>query len=450
MKASNWLQDTIARRFATTIVSAVLAAAAMSGLFVYFAGQLTQPPLSEGGLPERGDVIVRMLEAAPVANRPALASVASIPAIQVEWYAAGTNVATMMDSRPIDPARNISNFQSNGKQRRLFYFEADGGKAPPYLAYDPSYPDTRFFAAALDDGGWVLFTIPTRLWGLNRGMRIGIGLSFLVASVIAVSAIATQKLARPIKHFTEAVNRFGSNPRSTPAPETGPRELRRAIAAFNAMQSQIQAFVDDRTSMLAAISHDLRTPLTRMRLRAELIPDEEQKRRLFQDVDAMRMMIESALSFFRDDYRDEATTSFDFPELLRTIADDYCDQGVDIPYTGPVRAAYRGRPFALKRAFTNLIDNANLYAKAPEIALSQGNGFVHVTVSDRGPGIPDDAAERVFAPFFRLEGSRNRTTGGVGLGLTSARAVIRNHGGDISLHARVGGGLDVRVSLPSG
>ncbi len=200
--------------------------------------------------------------------------------------------------------------------------------------------------------------------------------------------------------------------------------------------------------MLAAISHDLRTPLTRMRLRAEFIEDEDQRSRLCRDVDNMQTMIESALSFFRDDSKDEETTSFDFPELLRTIADDYGDQGVAVPYHGPVRTSFRGRPFALKRAFTNLIDNAIKYAGAPEITLQYAARSICVVVCDRGPGVPEDQAEQVFAPFYRLERSRNRTTGGVGLGLTAARAVIRNHGGDITLHNRSEGGLEVRVNLP--
>jgi signal transduction histidine kinase len=255
-------------------------------------------------------------------------------------------------------------------------------------------------------------------------------------------------LSRPIKEFTEALRRFGTDPRASPIPEKGPRELRSSIAAFNAMQAQIQTFVDDGTIMLAAISHDLRTPLTKIRLRGEFVEDEEQRARLFRDVDDMQAMIESALAFFRDDFQGEETTTFDFPDMLRTIADDYSDQGFEIAYDGAEHIAFRGRPFALKRAFANLVDNAVKYGRAPELEFrSSGQQFVAV-VRDSGPGIPPEATEQVFAPFYRLERSRNRATGGVGLGLTSARAVIRAHGGDISLRNRPTGGLEVEISLP--
>jgi signal transduction histidine kinase len=230
--------------------------------------------------------------------------------------------------------------------------------------------------------------------------------------------------------------------------ENGPREVRASIAAFNAMQAQIQRFVDGRTAMLAAISHDLRTPLTRIRLRGEFIEDEEQRKRLFRDVEEMQVMVDSALAFFRDDFQREENTTFDFPELLRTIVDDHNDRGAGIIYSGPEKVAFTGRPFALKRAFANLVDNALKYGKAPELELLYEEQKLIVQVRDSGPGIPHDAIEKVFSPFYRLERSRNRGTGGVGLGLTAAQAVIRAHGGDIHLSNRVTGGLEVKVILP--
>jgi signal transduction histidine kinase len=451
-----WFADTIARRFALTIVCAVVVTMGLTGVFIEFSGQLSKPPLYESGLLERADEIVRMVEAVPVADRPVMVAAASTPAIHIDWYVGDSTVGGILgvaaDLRAKRSGRHadLPGFQSGGKQRRIVYFMGNSTDAAvPKLAYDKQdYPDTRFFAAQLRDDSWVVFTIPTRIWGLERPARLAIGLGFLATAIVIVSAIATNQLARPIKAFTAAAHRFGTDPRMAPVPETGPRELRLAIAAFNAMQSQIQRFVEDRTSMLAAISHDLRTPLTRMRLRAEFIDDDDQRRRLSRDVDEMQVMIDSSLSFFRDDSQDEETTMFDFPELLRTIADGYSDMGVQVPYHGPARAAFHGRPFALTRAFTNLIDNAIKYAACPVLSLSADQRAVSVVVSDEGPGIPADVAEQVFAPFFRMERSRHRSTGGVGLGMTSARAVIRSHGGDITLYNRPGGGLDVRISLP--
>ncbi|MBV8650214.1 MAG: histidine kinase, partial [Alphaproteobacteria bacterium] len=227
-----------------------------------------------------------------------------------------------------------------------------------------------------------------------------------------------------------------------------PRELAGVISAFNAMQAQIQKFVTYRTAMLAAISHDLRTPLTRMRLRGEFIADEVQQARLFRDVDELQAMVDGALAFFRGDLDEEAVTRFDLPGVLQTIADDYADQGIDFRYVGPSHAAYRGRPFAMKRALTNLIENAVKYATPPTVELTLRDKTIAIMVSDQGPGIPTDALERVFNPFYRLESSRNRATGGVGLGLTAAQAIIRGHGGDIVLSNLPGGGLGALVTLP--
>jgi signal transduction histidine kinase len=214
------------------------------------------------------------------------------------------------------------------------------------------------------------------------------------------------------------------------------------------MQARIQKFVAYRTMMLAAISHDLRTPLTRMRLRGEFIEDPEQQARLFRDVDDMRVMVDGALSFFRDDAIAEATTTFDLSHVLLTIANDCADQQIHVAYMGLPHAVCQGRPSALKRAFTNLVENAIKYGTPPQIELSCEDTTFVVTVRDRGPGIPHDALENVFRPYFRLDKSRNRGTGGVGLGLTVAQAIIQEHGGEVVLANRLGGGLEARVTLP--
>jgi signal transduction histidine kinase len=159
-------------------------------------------------------------------------------------------------------------------------------------------------------------------------------------------------------------------------------------------------------------------------------------------------MIDGALAFFRGDANEEAVTSFDLPGILQTIANDYADQRIEIAYAGPAHAVYRGRPFALKRAFANLIENVVKYGTPPTIELTCKEKTVTIMVRDQGPGIPTEALARVFSPFCRLESSRNRATGGVGLGLTAALAIIRGHGGDISLANLPAGGLGALVTLP--
>jgi signal transduction histidine kinase len=450
MRLRLWPQDTIAWRFALTIVLAIVVTVALAALVMEFAGTWARPPARDLGLLERADDIVRMVDAMPEAQRRTLLRAADNAAFQAAWYPADSTVAMRLNAvTDLRTWKEIPGFQAGDHQRRLVRFTAtDQRDLAADLHFDGPTNPFGFLAVELDDGSWVVFMAPNRLWGVGLTTRIGLGLSLLIISIAGVSAVATYHLARPIREFTDALRRFGTDPRAAPTPENGPRELRASIAAFNAMQAQIQRFVDDRTAMLAAISHDLRTPLTRMRLRGELIEDEEQRARLCRDVDEMQAMIDSALAFFRDDFRGEETTAFDFPELLRTIAEDYSDLGSEVTYSGAERVVFRGRPLALKRAFGNLVDNAVKYARAPELELRCSEHRFVVLVRDSGPGIPPEAADKVFTPFFRLERSRNRATGGAGLGLTSAQAVIRGHGGEISLRNRPTGGLEVEVILP--
>ena len=232
------------------------------------------------------------------------------------------------------------------------------------------YPHSYFFAVKLSDESWLVFTAFDRTWGVSRRTRQIIFGLFCLLSTGIVSTLAARQLASPVRKLAEAVRTFGLNPQSLAMAETGPREIRQVVETFNAMQAQIHKFVAYRTTMLAAISHDLRTPLTRMRLRGEYIEDEEQQERLFHDVDEMQAMIDGALAFFRDNAANETPTTFDLPGVLNTIANDYADQDIDVRYIGPAHTICWGRPFALKRAFTNLVENAIKYATPPEIELS--------------------------------------------------------------------------------
>ena len=451
MRYLAWPQDTIARRFAGAVVLAIAAALALVGLFILFGGVWAREPLESSGILNEAADIVRIVEAAPPENRPALAAAAENSRFHVDWYDPQSPVATMLDGAPVfnDDRRLMSGLLSE-PHRSLVAFEPDSQVPPPWISdyQNSKYAKAYILAVHLTDGSWLAFTYFNRSWGISRPVRWSVWMAFLGLSIAAVSAVAARQLSRPIKQLADAVRSFGINPQAPAITESGPRELRQVITTFNAMQAQIQRFVAYRTTMLAAISHDLRTPLTRMRLRGEFIEDEDQRAKLFRDVDEMQAMIDGALAFFREDAVAEATTSFDLPGILHTIANDYADQNIDIGYTGPARAVYRGRPFALKRALTNLVETAIKYATPPEIELSsQDNAFV-IAVRDRGPGIPKDAIEHVFTPYYRLDKSRGRSTGGVGLGLTAAQAIVQGHGGEIRLRNRPEAGLEAIVTLP--
>jgi signal transduction histidine kinase len=450
MKLSALVRDTIARRFAATVFVAAIVAFAIGRLLVAFGNSSW---LAMDGRDLQGEAagIIRVLDAAPPQMRPALAAAVPLDTIHVDVYDSGSPVAVALKSaNDVEDGWDMMSRLLSDVYRTVITFKASSRAAAiPALNYDRArYPHAHFLAAELSDGSWAVFMAENRTWGVSRGRNWIIGLFIFTLSTVIVSTIAARRLCRPLVRLVEAVGRFGHDPRAPAITEAGPAELRQLIVKFNAMQAQIQRFVSHRTMMLAAISHDLRTPLTRMRLRGEFIADEVEQERLFRDVDEMQTMIDGALAFFRDDAVEETVTTFDLPGVLRTIANDYADQGIDIGYIGPSRAVYRGRPFALKRALTNLIDNAIKYGTPPLIELcDDARGHV-IRVSDRGPGIPEDALERVFTPYFRLDKSRNRTTGGVGLGLSVAQSIIRGHGGEIVLENRPGGGLEARITLP--
>ncbi|MGE4280377.1 MAG: ATP-binding protein [Magnetospirillum sp.] len=264
--------------------------------------------------------------------------------------------------------------------------------------------------------------------------------------VIIVAALwAVRRATRPLASLAAAAERLGMDVNAPPLAERGPTEVRAAAQAFNVMQGRIRRFVDDRTQMLAAISHDLRTPITRMKLRAEFVDDDEQRAKMLADLDEMEHMIAATLAFARDDAAREDRRPVDLAKLVQDMAEDL--GGL---YDGPDTLVAAIRPLAMKRALANVIENALKYGGAARVGLRRTDGHVHVVVDDDGPGIPESEREKVFAPFVRLETSRNRDTGGTGLGLAVARAAIRAHGGDITLDNRPQGGLRVTLAFPVG
>lgn len=432
--------DTLRRRIALTIVAAMVASLALNALFVQVAGIWARPPIERTGLLEQIAVTTRVIEAAPVQLRPQLAHAASSSMLQVSWQARRADFGLPGDGTRVEPDRVPVLQQLLGDDRQIEAFNpGDWPNASPQAHY--------VALVRLTDGSWMSFTPPERSWGLEIGTRIAIIIALGLIATLLVAWVATRQLANPLQRFATAARRFGTDLRAPPIKVEGPHEIRQAIVAFNTMQAQIQHFIAERTHMLASISHDLRAPLTRMRLRSEFMEDLDHQRKLIRDVEEMQSMINAALEFFREDTHREATTAFDLSELLQTIVDDYRDQRIDVDFNGPAHLVYNGRPLGIKRVIVNLLENAVKYARNPRITLSRNDYAIRIEVSDEGPGIPEEALEKVFDPFFRLETSRNRNTGGVGLGLSAARAIIREQGGDLTLRNQRRTGLVARVEL---
>lgn len=445
------LRDTIALRLALTTLATILLMLVIGTAFTLLNSNLARPPLEHTGALGELAVSLRMLNAAAPERRPALADAAGNRDHFVTWFPtlpepqAGTPIPPGTEPL-IDDLREL--LGDPNLDVRFFRTQALPRNSPLLFHDGHRLPDPRVAAVQLHDGSWAVFTAGERNWGLSRPMRHMIGIAIALVSIALVTLVSTRLLSRPIEHFTSAAERFGRDPKASPMAEIGPAELRRAARAFNGMQASVQRFIEDRTQMVAAISHDLRTPITRLRLRAEFVEDEEQRDRMLGDLDQMAEMIEATLAFARDDAASELPTALDLPSLLESMVDEASDAGHDARYQGPARRIFQGRPVALRRAFGNLVDNAIKYGEAVEITLAEADEGCTIAIADRGPGIAATDRERVFAPFVRLESSRNRDTGGTGLGLSIARSIIRGHGGEIHLENRTEGGLNVLVTLP--
>ena len=308
---------------------------------------------------------------------------------------------------------------------------------------------SRFIVQAqLKDGSWVWFErqIPRELF--DWPMQTLLTLLILLVGVITLSMVAVRWIVRPLDRLREAADALGKDIHRPPLPETGPVEVAETSRAFNTMQRRIGRFVEDRARMLAAVSHDLRTPLTRIRLRADLLDDEELGDKIRRDLDDMQSMVEATLDFMRGTASREETRSLDLMALLESLSDDAEESGARVRLSGQVQTPYQGRPVALKRCIGNLLDNALRYGGEADIEVRDSETVVTVTIADRGPGIPRESLNKVFEPFWRLEGSRGRDSGGTGLGLGIARNIARAHGGDLNLNNRPGGGLIATITLP--
>jgi signal transduction histidine kinase len=273
---------------------------------------------------------------------------------------------------------------------------------------------------------------------------------WFVLSAIAMAPVVwvfARRMARPIGLFADAAERLGRDPRAEPLALKGPAEIRVAANAFNDMQGRLRRYVEDRTAMMGAIAHDLRTPLTRLRFRIEALPD-DQRAKMEADIDQMEEMISAALRFVRDETKTAERTPLELSSLLESLCDEMAETGAKTEVESGEKVVLEGDPMALRRLFSNLLENAVKFGGRARARVFRDAANAVVEIDDDGPGIPPADKERVFEPFYRREPSRSRQTGGIGLGLAVVRSIARGHGGDVDLVNRAGGGLTARVLLP--
>lgn len=302
--------------------------------------------------------------------------------------------------------------------------------------------------APLQDGTLVTFDSRQPLETVDWPYRLLLSLSVLLVAVIALTLFAVRWVTRPLKTLAEAAEGLGADIERPPLAEQGPLEVSSAARAFNTMQQRLVAFIRDRTRILAAMSHDLKTPITRLRLRAELLDDAALRVKFEKDLAEMESMVSATLDFMRGVENREARQPLDVMALLESLQEDAAELKGRVEIEGAALKPYHGLAQALKRCLRNLIDNAVRYGKSATVRVEDSAAMLRIRVRDEGPGIPEGELERIFEPFHRLEGSRSRDTGGTGLGLGIARNIARAHGGDIVLGNLPQGGLEAVLTLP--
>jgi signal transduction histidine kinase len=300
----------------------------------------------------------------------------------------------------------------------------------------------------LDDGQWLSFATALPAGGPAYSAQFLLSMGVMALIILAVSVWAVRRVTAPLASLATAAERLGHDVNAPPLPETGTTETQQAARAFNDMQTRLRNLIENRTRLLAAISHDLRTPLTLLRLRAETVENKDERDKMLSTIAEMDSLIGTTLQFARDDSAGEPRQKTDLAALLQSVVDEMRDAGHSVRMQQAASVVYTCRPAALKRAVRNLLDNAVKYGKTGSVGVHATPQSVEIDIDDDGPGIPQAELARVLEPFYRLEESRSRETGGVGLGLAITHAIVQAHGCKLTLSNRPEGGLRARIVLP--
>ena len=447
------------------LLAALVLAQALS--FVVFTDDREQAvrAANRAGLLENMASVVHILEKTPAGGRAALAEAATTP--RVRYWVSDTSAT------PQGPGSNQLSLPALQFQRlfvqlreapRLAIIDSDGVPRPRATAagtaqrrpQQPGWQTPPYYGGQFDvlasvpfaDGGWLNAQTRIRAEPVPIPWPSLISAGLMAIAILVIVGLIVRRATQPLAVLADRVEAFGRGAPSVTLPESGPREVRRLTSAFNRMQDRLARFIADRTRMLAAIGHDLRTPITSLKIRTELLDDEEAKAKMMLTLDDMQRMTEATLAFAREDADAEPRRTVDLDALVESLCDDLAAMGQDVAYEGAGRLPYPCRPTALRRAIGNLVENAVRYGDRARVVLKSTADGPLIGIDDDGPGIPADQIEEVYKPFVRLETSRSRETGGSGLGLSIARSIILAHGGEIALSNRKPGGLHVEIRLP--
>ncbi|MGH8307455.1 MAG: ATP-binding protein [Gammaproteobacteria bacterium] len=392
---------------------------------------------------------VRLIESLPVSERAQVAGILTSPRLTVTLETAADDPAGALPP-DVDAAEFQAQLrrQLSGHLVRGYMLHVPVPEQARTASFEVGYRTRSITQVQLSDGGWVRFDFlrPLQLAGWPYPLLVDIVV--LLIAVIVLSLVAVRWMTRPLSALSSAADELGRDIRRAPVPETGPAEVRHAARAFNEMQTRLVRYVEDRTRLLTAISHDLKTPITRMRLRAELLEDETLKGKLVRDLQEMEHMTNATLDFLRGLEVSEPPQPVDLMALLESVQADAAETDQPVSLKGSIHRVFNGRPQALRRCLENLVGNAVRYGERADISVEDSDASVTIHVRDAGPGIPENQLEKVFEPYYRLEEARSQAGGGTGLGLGIARNVALLHGGTLSLRNHPQGGLEAVLTLP--
>jgi signal transduction histidine kinase len=461
-----WWPRSLFGRLMLVLAGGMLMAQLLSAVFNFAERDSVLQTASGMQQVQRVTDVVKLLDALGPAERERIVAVLSVPPLVLSLHdaaiasadGAAVGARTMMftsmlratlgDERSIrvEPGESPNAARSVGAGYGRRQAMMDGGPGMDRAAAHAG-PMLRL-QVQLRDGRWARFDSELPQAATTLPWRLALTLLLLLCAVLALSFVAVRWITRPLHVLASAAEALGKDINQAPLPEEGPLEIQQAARAFNTMQTRLSRFIQDRTRILAAMSHDLKTPITRMRLRADLLDDDALRQRFEADLKEMEAMVTHTLEFMRGLGGNEPQQAVDVMALLESLQFDNEAMGRAVRVEGRAKQPLVAVASLLRRCLTNLIDNAVLYGGRATVMVEDTPQSLTLRVLDDGPGIPETELEKVFEPFYRLEGSRSRETGGTGLGLTIARNIAQTHGGNLVLRNRPEHGLEAVLTLP--
>jgi signal transduction histidine kinase len=405
--------------------------------------------------------LMRLVEETPRDSRPRIVAALSDQSFRVALSAEAPSITVADQDAPVAEAIRDFLVDRLSLGSRVPRVSASSAQGPPFgpwhmMGHGPmmrgfgdfgGFRDLRV-AIPLTDGQWLSFATALPGGGPAFSVQFMLSMGIMAIIILAVSVWAVRRVTAPLSSLAMAAERLGRDVKAPPLPETGTTETRQAARAFNDMQTRLRGLIENRTRLLAAISHDLRTPLTLLRLRTEAVENSQERDKMLSTIGEMDSLIGATLQLARDESVSEPRRKTDLTSLLQSIVDDMNDAGVPVRMQAAQPVFCECQPAALKRAIRNLLDNAVKYGKTGTVNVRTTPRTNEIDIDDEGPGLPEAELSRVLEPFYRVEQSRSRETGGVGLGLAIAHSIIQAHGGTLVLSNRPTGGLRATINLP--